>query len=362
MPPETGIPLAFVIAAAVTLAVTPIVIQIALRTSFLDRPIGYKRHDRPTPYLGGGAIMAGFLVAVLPIGVAVNRYGVVFACAGCMWLLGTIDDRRGLSPWTRVAVQTAAAAALWSTGHGWSVMPGDAANLLLTTLWIVGVVNAFNLMDNIDGACASVAGAAALGAGALAAVSGRWALAASCAALAGACAGFLPHNLRSPARVFMGDGGSMPLGLLVGALTMTAASTPALGLAGVVVASLIVGVVVLDATLVTVSRRRGGRPLLTGARDHLTHRLLTRIGSARGVAFSLAAAQLVLGTVTVALSQADAGWVLGLGCVALASGVGLITLLESSRWTQPVHAAVATDRTLLRPARSSPALLAQEYL
>lgn len=333
MSPEASLALAFALAAGTSFAAVPLAIRVAKRTAFFDHPFGYKGHGRPTPYLGGAAIMAGFLVAVLVSGGEMKTPAVLLGCAGVLWFLGTLDDRRGLSPWTRVVAEAAAAAGLWLSGQGWAVVPGDLAGLLLTVVWVVGVVNAFNLMDNMDGAAAGVAATSALGAGALALVTGHVALAALCLAVAGACAGFLPYNLRSPARIFMGDGGSMIVGFLVAAVVMAAASATPLGLGGVVVAALLVGLVVLDTTLVTVSRRCDGRPLLVGGRDHLTHRLLHRLGSPRAVAASLACAQLVLCAAAVAAAQAGPRWVLGLGAAAVAAGAVLIAILDGPRWT-----------------------------
>ena len=111
----------------------------------------------------------------------------------------------------------AAAFALWQADLGWLLFDESVLNLALTTLWVVGLVNAFNLMDNLDGAAGTVGGVSAAGVGVLAATQGETAIAAMAFALAGACAGFLRFNLARPSRVFLGDGGSMPMGFLLAA-------------------------------------------------------------------------------------------------------------------------------------------------
>jgi UDP-GlcNAc:undecaprenyl-phosphate GlcNAc-1-phosphate transferase len=158
----------------------------------------------------------------------------------------------------------------------------------------VGIVNAFNLMDNLDGAAGTVGGVSATGVGVLAATQGEMAIAATAFAVAGACAGFLRFNLARPSRVFLGDGGSMPLGFLLAASVTAIPATEGFGTAAVFAVVPLVGLAVLDTTLVVVSRVRRGIGVLTGGRDHLTHRLLTLLGSPQMVALTLAAAQATL--------------------------------------------------------------------
>src|SRR6478672_5933215 len=305
-PPEMMPALAFALALAVTWLVTPLAIRLAHRTGFIDRPAGYKGHVAPTPYLGGSAIMAGVLVAGIGLGGAADGRWVLIAAAVALWILGTIDDRISLSPGIRVIAEIAVATVLSLTGNGWGLEPA-AFDLILTIAWVVGVVNAVNLMDNMDGAAASVAGASALGAAALSLIVGDTGLAVLCLAVAGACAGFLPRNLAKPSRIFMGDGGSMPLGLLVAGLAMQASAHTSVGAAAVVVGAMTLGMALLDTMLVTFSRRVGGRPLLLGARDHLTHRLRTRLGSPRAVAAFLGSTQLLLCGSAIALQAMGLG-------------------------------------------------------
>jgi UDP-GlcNAc:undecaprenyl-phosphate GlcNAc-1-phosphate transferase len=193
-------------------------------------------------------------------------------------------------------------------------------------------MNAFNLMDNMDGAAATTGAVSALGAGALALVVGHTPLAVLCFAVAGSCAGFLPHNLAGPARIFMGDGGSLPLGFLVASVVMEAAAANSPGLSAVVVAGLLVGLVVLDTTLVVFSRLRGGRGVLVGGRDHLTHRLAKRLGSPRRVAVAFATTQVLLCAATVTVAAVNVLWILMVGSVVATLGLLAISVLETPPW------------------------------
>jgi UDP-GlcNAc:undecaprenyl-phosphate GlcNAc-1-phosphate transferase len=252
-----------------------------------------------------------------------------------------------------VLIEVLIAGLLWDTGHGWTVFHSDVPDLLVTIVWVVGVVNAFNLMDNMDGAAATSAAVSSIGAGVLALVSGVTEAAPLCFAIAGACISFLPRNLAGPAKIFMGDGGSLPIGLLVAGVAMEAVNRRYLGPSGVVVGALLVALVILDTTLVTISRTRAGRPVLSGGRDHLTHRLASRLRSPRNVALTLACTQCVVSSVTIAVSQAGVGWVLLAGAVLLVLGAVLIWQLEGAWWLRDAPVAA-------RPAEESAAMVAVE--
>ena len=231
---------------------------------------------------------------------------------------------------------------MWA-GLGWHTPAGDGLDLVLTIVWVVGVVNAFNLMDNLDGACATVGGVCAAGIGTLAAIHGQSAIAGLSFALTGACVGFLPFNLATPARIFLGDGGSMLIGFLIAGLSATLGRNMHLGDADVVAVAIFAGLPILDTALVSVSRLRRGVPLVTGGRDHLTHRLLLVLHSPRAVAGALAVSQGTLCALAIISAQlgrsALIGLVIGLGF----AGVIAIALLDSPRW-RPDGIAVSTSR------------------
>ncbi len=300
----------------VTATCTPQAIRLALRTEFFDRPIGYKQHSAPTPYLGGLAVMAGFLAGILAFGGALGTYASVAIGALVLWGVGTIDDRRNLGPGIRVLATAAVALLVTAFDIRWHFLANDVADAALTVVWIVALVNAFNLMDNQDGACATVAATSALCAATIAILDENLVVATLGVALAGACLGFLRWNLSRPARIFLGDGGSMPLGFAVAVIALAGPGAVGIDWSPVVIAALVVGLVIFDTSLVIFSRLRRGAPLLTGGRDHVTHRLLGPLKSTRRVAVALALAQAALGGTAVAVTRVDDA------TLAIAAGVG----------------------------------------
>jgi UDP-GlcNAc:undecaprenyl-phosphate GlcNAc-1-phosphate transferase len=346
--------LAFVFAFAVAAILTPIAIGVAWRVGFLDTPVGHKRHHRATPYLGGAAVM----VAALPVAVLLGGVDAAAAWilggAVLMAIVGTIDDRRMLGPVVRLAVEVGLGVLLWVLGFGWSAFNSDIASLALSIVWVVGLVNAFNLMDNLDGAAGSVGLVCAAGAGGVALVYGSVALAGLAFALSGALAGFLLYNLRRPSRIFLGDGGSMPVGFVIAAVLMPVSrNVGGMGAAAVVAVAPIVGLPILDTTLVMVSRVRRGVPLFSGGQDHLTHRLLGRLGTPRRVALALALVQAALCAIGLGLLGASGAVVIAIGIAYIALGSLAIMLLDLSPALQAD--AVARAERAARPPLAEPA-------
>jgi UDP-GlcNAc:undecaprenyl-phosphate GlcNAc-1-phosphate transferase len=323
--------LAFALAAALTAATVPLAITAAVRTGFLDAPVGYKAHRAPTPYLGGASVLAALLLAVLVLNGADRLWTLLGGAVG-LSLVGTIDDRVNLSPWLRLAVEAVAAWLLWSEGMGWSFLGSDTANLLLTVLWVAGVVNAFNLMDNLDGAAASVAAVSAACVGALAAIGGEANLGVVAFGLCGALLCFLRYNLAEPARIFLGDGGSMPMGFLLAGMLMIVPMGGLSGGSALVVAMMAVGLPVFDTALVVLSRRRRGAPVFSGATDHTTHRLRAVLKSPRAVALALVLAQAVLCGLAIQTTRLGDAAAIAVACVALLLGAATIAVAEGPEW------------------------------
>jgi UDP-GlcNAc:undecaprenyl-phosphate GlcNAc-1-phosphate transferase len=322
--------LAAALGAGLTLVLVPAARAIAVRTSFFDRPVGYKVHGAPTPYLGGVAVVLAILLAA-SVAADLDRWLTLVTCVVLLCAVGTLDDRIGLPIGMRLAVQVGSAVALWTAGTGWEVSDSDALNLGLTTFWVVGIVNAFNLMDNQDGAAASVAASAGIGIAVLSQMHGDTINAVLGIALAGACIGFLPFNLAKPSKIFLGDGGSMPLGLLVAALIMDC-PWGSMAWDDLLIAAPLAGIPILDTTLVVFSRRRRGAAVLSGARDHLTHRLLVALRTPRRVALTLALSQLALCGLAIALLEADNATVAAVAALYVTAGIGIVLLLDDPRW------------------------------
>ena len=320
---------AFSLSLVAALVLVPLAMRIAWRTDFVDVPGGYKGHAMATPYLGGLAVVLAVAAALFTFGAATSRFAALFVWAFVLFVVGTIDDKRNLNPFPRMLIEAFAGLALWNYGLGWTVFSSEILNIALTVIWVVGLVNAFNLMDNMDGTASGMAGVAAAGIAALGLVYGDTALVVMGAAVAGACLGFLRYNLARPAKIFLGDGGSMPLGFVVAGAVMAVPGTGEFGWSAFLAIVPMFGLPILDTALVVISRRRGGRPILSGGRDHLTHRLRPVVGSVTAVVVTLALVQTLLCLSALALLQASALFVV-IGALTFAgAGAFVIYVLET---------------------------------
>jgi UDP-GlcNAc:undecaprenyl-phosphate/decaprenyl-phosphate GlcNAc-1-phosphate transferase len=326
---------ALLVSTGASYLLTPVAIRIAVRTEFFDHPVGYKEHDRPTPYLGGLAVMAGLLASTV-IFDAFDDYKRLIVAALAICAVGTLDDRIGLGVTLRLIVQVLTAVAVWAVDLGWTMLDNPTWDLILTIVWVVGITNAFNLMDNQDGATGTVGAVSSAGIGVLAVIQGAIPLAVIAFSLSGACLAFLPYNLSSPARIFLGDGGSMPIGLLV-ACTVMAIPDGTLDWTLLFAAAPLAGLPILDTTLVVVSRLRRRAPVFSGDRTHLTHRLLALLGSERRVALVLGLTQAALCGLSIALFQLDQSAVVAATAAYIVAGAGLVALLESPALAQPTR-------------------------
>jgi UDP-GlcNAc:undecaprenyl-phosphate GlcNAc-1-phosphate transferase len=221
--------------------------------------------------------------------------------------VGLIDDWKVLGAAPRLAVQAGGGALLWFTGVRLTPTGVPVIDLAVTVFVVLAVTNAFNLLDNMDGLAAGTAAIAAIFFFIAAAVEGQYLVGAMALAVAGGCLGFLPYNFH-PARIFLGDAGSMFLGFLLSVLFIK------IGLVGyplvtrAAIPALIVGVALFDTTLVIWSRWRGGRRIFQGGTDHTSHRLHVLLGSAVRVALLTYAAAVATGTVASLLLLTHAAW------------------------------------------------------
>jgi UDP-N-acetylmuramyl pentapeptide phosphotransferase/UDP-N-acetylglucosamine-1-phosphate transferase len=318
----------FLSAGVITFAATPYAIRLADRLHFYDEPTGgYKGHVSPTPYLGGAAVMVGYVSALLLAAGHWDKTPVLLGGVVLLWAVGTIDDRRSVSLVLRLLVEAGLGVLVWATGLGWHLHAGAGIDLALTCLWLLAVVNAFNVFDHMDGAAGTMALVVSAGAAVIGVVRGDAWLAASAASLCGACLGFLPRNLTQPARIFLGDGGSMPIGFALAVLVEVAAGTTSVAWRSLPVALLLIGIPALDTTLRIVSRRRRGVSVLIGGLDGLAHRARKVLPSARAVALSLGAIQAALSVVAVLASRGEASLVvIGASAYVLIAACAIVVL------------------------------------
>jgi UDP-GlcNAc:undecaprenyl-phosphate GlcNAc-1-phosphate transferase len=257
-------------------AFTPLARAIATRRGFVAKPTEERWHRRPTALLGGPAIVAAALLpAVALVGwPRLPLWLSVAVGAAAMAVVGLVDDLIRIRPATKLIAQIALS--LLPIYYGLRI-PGlhPVVSVVLSMAWIVGITNAMNLLDNMDGLAAGVA---AVAAGVLALHALRWGnglLAATSLCLVGACLGFLLYNF-TPATVFMGDCGSLFLGYALGALSLVdLGARPVTTLATLAVPVFVLLVPIFDTTLVTVLRLLAGRRISQGGRDHTSHRLVS---------------------------------------------------------------------------------------
>jgi len=311
---------AFGASCALSLGLTPRLREAAIRFGIVDRPDGRLKLQRePVPYLGGLAIYLSFLLA-LALTFPFDRQVLGILLAGSIVVtLGLVDDLARLGPWTKLAGQLVGVIVLWKAGVSIQLtfVPAPLA-LVLTVLWMLAVTNAFNLIDIMDGLSAGTAAVAALTLLVVAEINGNGTAAVLLAALAGSCVGFLRYNAE-PARIYMGDAGSLFLGLSLGALAMDNAYTAHNPIAALA-PGLILGVPLFDMLFVMYIRRRRGLPVMLGSPDHVALRLRKwRLTTRQTVACSYLATAL-LGACAVAMMLLPTrGAATVLACVVVAA-------------------------------------------
>jgi UDP-GlcNAc:undecaprenyl-phosphate GlcNAc-1-phosphate transferase len=307
---------------------------LARRIGILDQPGARKVHLEATPYLGGLAVVAGLCAAGLATGGTSRQVITIVGCGAAIAMLGLLDDWRSQGPLLKLAVESIAACDLWLAGIRGGVFGAPWADLLVTIVWVVAVTNAMNLLDNTDGVVSGVAAISALGLFAIAAIQGDLLIAALAVAVAGGCLGFLRYNF-PPARIFLGDGGSLLLGFLLAAIGLELDLVGPSGVARGAIAVLALGVPIFDLVLVVIARLLAGRPVHVGGTDHAAHRLARRGSSPRTVVFALMLAQVVCSGLALAMFRAPLIVVLG-GSVAMAVvATGAITTLVRAELPRP---------------------------
>ncbi|MBK5305880.1 MAG: undecaprenyl/decaprenyl-phosphate alpha-N-acetylglucosaminyl 1-phosphate transferase [Frankiaceae bacterium] len=336
---------AFVVSVALAWVLTPLMLRLALRRSILDVPDNRKAQKSPVPYLGGVAIVLAFSLTVLVAGLLVARTDGVISLA---WVLGAavvlavvglVDDLRGLNPFIRLALEIAAGLVVYATDPGIALPGPQWLDVVITVVWVVGVTNAFNLLDNMDGLSAGVASIAALTFCLIAGMNGQFLVAALSAAVAGCATGFLRHNFH-PAKIYMGDAGSLFLGFLLAAIAVRLKLVEAPQTVALFVPVLVLGVALFDTTLVTVNRLYHRLNPMSGGRDHMSHRLVwvgipvpVSVGLIYGLAVSLGFLGVLLARLDTTSGLMLVGFVLtvGLGTMVLLSAV---PVYDSSRQRQ----------------------------
>jgi len=265
------------VALTFSIVATPLMRRVALRAGVVSVPRTRDLHIAPVPLLGGAAIYAAFVVALLLFG---DRFYIrelvgILLGATLISLFGFADDRWGLGALAKLGGQLLAGAVLVLGGTQVQLVPQPWLNWALTIVWVVGITNALNFLDNMDGLSGGVATIAAAFFLLLAAMNTprQVLVGAMAAALIGACVGFLRYNL-NPATIFMGDTGSLFIGFVLAALAIKLRFLGNTPLVTWMVPVCVLALPIFDTALVVVGRlRRGVNPFTTAGKDHLSHRL-----------------------------------------------------------------------------------------
>lgn len=275
--------LVFGISLAFALLFTPIAKRLALYFDIVDRPGGRKIHTTVVPYLGGLSIYAAFWLGVsISMPNHIQQLAAIVVAGTVIMLLGLWDDRNGMSPVWKLAGQGIAALIVLISGILFEVSDFAIINVVVSLVWMVGLSNAMNLLDNMDGLSGGATLISSFFLFLLSVLNGQYLVSGMSLSLMGACLGFLHYNF-APASIFMGDAGSLFLGFMTSVLAIKL--RPAIDGESLqfIVAVTLLGLPILDTTLVTLHRLLNGRAWYEGGKDHLSHRLvlmgLTRINA-----------------------------------------------------------------------------------
>jgi len=325
----------------VSFCLTPVCGWVARRMGILDTPNARKVHLASTPLLGGAAVFLGFLGAIVVNGIFTPKLSAMLAAAAVLFGVGLLDDIKEIPAWAKLLAQILCAVLVMGFGIILDVIPQRlgilalTGNILLTTLWLIGITNAMNFFDGMDGLAAGISSVIALFLGVVAFQTDQPFLGWVAVAIMGACMGFLPYNFRpkTSASIFLGDAGSTVLGFLLACLAIYgkwSEKDPIVALASPL---LIFWVLIFDMVHITVER------IITGkvrsfrewidyvGKDHLHHRLDSVLGGRKKSVLFVYLLSFCLGTSAIVLRYArpaDAVLLIAQATVF----VGLITILE----------------------------------
>lgn len=323
----------FSVSLFLTGALTPVMRLIALKFGITDKPNqAHKTHTEPVPYLGGLAIVIASVAVIYGSSLFRDFSQQTFLLASTIMLpailmaiIGLIDDIQQLSPWPRFLAQNVlasiSATILVATNTLGSPSGLLVVDFALTIIWLVGITNAINFFDNIDG---GASGTIAVSAGFLTLISisnGQVLIAAIAAVLAGSTIGFLFWN-QPPARIYMGDTGALFLGILIATLTVRLDSKQGLGELGLLIPFFLLAVPILDTSVAVVKRIARGVSPFQGGKDHLSHRLMRQGLRKRSAVATLWIASAVFSFLALMISEGKSNFTGAVVCFG-----GLIWIL-----------------------------------
>lgn len=292
---------AVVVALLSALVVTPFVKKLAFKLNAVDKPSSRKVHAKIMPRMGGLAIYIAFVVGVLVNQSYSSEVWGLLIGSTIIVALGIVDDIKEISPKVKLIGQTLAAIVAIMFGIKVSFLTNPFSGIIqlgwftypVTIIWIIGITNAVNLIDGLDGLAAGVSGIAALTLGVVAWTEGQVQIAALAFILAASVLGFLKYNF-NPAQIFMGDTGSMFLGFNLASMAIMGLTKSAT-IISLFVPVIILGIPILDTAFAIIRRYLKGQPIFSADKDHLHHRLLALGLTHRQTVLAIYAVNLLLG-------------------------------------------------------------------
>ena len=301
--------LAVAAAFAVALAMTAPAIWLARKLNIVDMPNARKVHTKPTPRIGGIAIYLGFVVGTLLLGTYTRQVAAVLVAGSVVFFTGLVDDYKDISPKLKLAGQFLAALLLVIAGFSIRFISnpftGSTASLgwlgpPITVIWLVGVSNAVNLIDGMDGLAVGVSTIASAATAIVCISQGELVAAALAGVLAASCLGFLPWNF-NPAKTFMGDCGSLFIGFILGTLALMGLCKGATAIS-VFIPFIILGVPVFDTFCAIIRRLFLHKPIFEADKMHL-HQILLSLGlSQRQTVLTIYVIAMLMGLAAVLMS------------------------------------------------------------
>ena len=297
---------------------TPLIIKLAIKTNFMDNPEARKMHKKATPLLGGLSVFIGFFVLIMIESLMNNGPRTNFATYGYLLgafvilIVGLIDDKFGMHPVIKFMFQVIVCLIFIHTNDLYYLFVNPLFSIVIIIFWMTGLMNAFNFLDNMDGILSGMSGILAICFYAICVLTktpsvshlnnyvGIIAL-----TFAGAVFGFLPYNF-NPAKIFLGDAGSMfigyflsTMGILTGKLSVNSMQSNVFYLLPI----LILSFAIFDISLVSITRKRDGRRISQGGKDHSTHRIGTAMGSIKITALVVYLINCIIALIAIAVLQ-----------------------------------------------------------
>ena len=296
----------FLISFLISLGLTPVVKLLANRLGFVSMPKKDRWHKNPVPLMGGVSIYLAVIVTSLLIIKNLSFYSWLLA-ATIIFFVGIYDDIKKISPYSKLIIQILLSSLVVFSGVYFKFEGLLYFSIPLSILWIVGITNAFNLLDNIDGLSCGIAGISSLMLFLSSYFNDNYisSLALIFLIISGACFGFLYFNF-NPAKIFMGDSGSMFLGFSLGVLSIMGTHKHVSNLLTTMVAPiLILGVPIFDTIFVTLVRKFRGFKVFSGGIDHTSHRLVTLGFSEKKTVILLYLLSIIFGLVAISYAKFD---------------------------------------------------------